>query len=107
MPPEGQVKMSKRNRNKYKKEFKVEAVRMVIEQGRTVNDVAEGLGIHPGVLQRWKKEFGNNGLSSFPGYGNLTPAENELRKLRRELDTTRQERDILKKALAYFAKSKG
>jgi len=68
--------------------------------------VAEGLGVHASLLSRWKVDLEAEGNSAFPGNGNPRPTDEEMRQLRKELTTARQERDILKKALAYFAKDK-
>lgn len=95
-----------RSRRRYSREFKLEAVRQVVEQGRSVAEVAEGLGVHASMLARWKSQLEREGTTAFPGHGNPNAAEEELRRLRRELATAQQERDILKKALAYFAKGK-
>ena len=91
-----------KKRRKYSREFKLEAARMVIEQGRSQKEVAEGLGIAYSLVHAWKKEFLADGSVAFPGQGKLKPGDEELRLLRQELSTVRQERDILKKALAYF-----
>ena len=95
--------MSK-SRRKYTREFKLEAVKLVVEQGRTVSDVAKSLGIDRSLLQRWKLQLLEQGVLAFPGNGKVNPHEQELRELRRELAKVRQERDILKKATAYFAR---
>ena len=79
---------------------------MVVEQERTVREVAKNLGVNETVLHRWKAKFVEDGDLAFPGHGRLKPDDEELRRLRRELANARQERDILKKALAYFAKEK-
>ena len=79
---------------------------MVIEQGRTVGDVAESLGINRTVLQRWKSHLQSGGAEAFSGNGRPKLSDEEVHKLRRDLARTRQERDILKKALAYFAKDR-
>ena len=91
-------------RKKYSREFKLEAVKMVLEQGRTVREVAGNLGVNEAVVHRWKIEFIADGDVAFPGHGKLKPDNDELRRLRRELANARQERNILKKALAYFAR---
>ena len=93
-------------RRKYTREFKLDAVRMVIDQNRSVSEVASNLGINPGVLQRWRNQFEADGSVAFPGHGKLKPEDEEIRRLRRELSETRQERDILKKAMAYFVKER-
>jgi len=79
---------------------------MVIDQSRPVSEVAGNLGINPGVLHRWRKKFEEDGSIAFPGHGKLKPVDEENRRLRRELTETRQERDILKKAMAYFVKDR-
>ena len=93
-------------RRTYTREFKLDAVRMAIERNRTVAEVADNLGISPSLLQRWRKQFEADGSVAFPGQGKLKPDDEEIRRLRRELADTRQERDILKKAMAYFVKER-
>lgn len=94
------------SRRKHSREFKLEAIKQVTEKGRSVAEVADGLGINRNQLHRWKAEFEAEGQAAFPGNGNLSPADDELRRLRRELAIAQQERDILKKAVAFFAKAK-
>ncbi len=94
------------SRKKYSREFKLEAVKQVVENDRSMASVARGLGVSPTLVARWKTEFEASGELAFPGNGKVNAAEEELRQLRRDLSTARQERDILKKALAYFAKEK-
>ena len=101
-PPEG-VFMEKQ-RKKYTREFKVEAVRLITRQDMTIAQVSKDLGINANLLGRWKKEFQGDELQAFPGKGHVKPEEEELRRLRRENALLRQERDILKKATAFFAK---
>jgi len=95
-----------KSRRKFSREFKLEAVKQVVEQGRMVAEVAEGIGVNPNLLSRWKAEFEKNGDVAFPGHGRQTEAEAEIKRLKRELSIARQERDILKKAAAYFANAK-
>ena len=95
-----------KSRRSYSPEFKREAVRMVLEQGRTVVEVADNLGIDRGVLQRWKSEMKAEGAHAFPGNGRAKASDEEVLRLRKELARAQQERDILKKALAYFAKER-
>ena len=97
--------MGKRRRQ-YTREFKLDAVKMVVEQGRPVSEVAEALGINRSVLQSWRRKLLDEGSVAFPGAGRLKPEDEELRALRREIARLRQERDILKKAAAYFANDK-
>ncbi len=98
--------MGKSPRRKYSREVKVEAVKPVLN-GRPVSEVAESLGINRNMLARWKTDLIAEGALAFPGQGRRNEAEEELHRLRRELAVARQERDILKKAVAYFANDKG
>jgi len=93
-----------RKRKRYSKQFKVDAVKLVTEQGYKVSEAARNLGIHHSSLRRWKKQFETNGNQAFPGKGNLNPENEELYRLRKEVKKLRMERDILKKATAFFAK---
>ena len=92
-----------KKRRQYTHEFKLDAVRLVVEQGRGVTEAARGLGIDRGLLQTWKKKFIKEGLVSVPEGATRTDEAEELRRLRKENARLRQERDILKKAAAYFA----
>lgn len=87
----------------YDREFKLEAVRMASEPGVTAKEVEKRLGIGQGVLSRWKRQFGQDPKTAFPGKGHLKPADDELRQLKRENTRLRRERDILKKAVAIFS----
>jgi len=88
---------------KYDREFKLEAVRMASEPGVTAKEVERRLGIGTGVLSRWKRQFKDDGQQAFPGKGHLKPEDERMRRLKRECDRLRRERDILKKALAIFS----
>ena len=88
---------------KYDLEFKLEAVRMASEPGVTNRDVERRLGIGLGVLSRWKRELKEGATQAFAGKGHLKPEGEEIRKLKRENDRLRRERDILKKAVAIFS----
>ena len=94
-----------KTRRRHPREFKLEAVKQVLS-GRSTGDVADGLGTNVNMLARWKTEFLASGELAFSGHGKQTELEEEVRKLRRELTVARQERDILKKAAAYFANDK-
>ena len=91
-------------RKHYSKQFKIDAVKLVTEQGFNVSEAARNLGIHHSSLRHWKKEFESDGNQAFPGKGNLSCEKDELNRLRRENKRLRMERDILKKATAFFAK---
>jgi len=90
-------------RKTYTREFKLQAVRMMTEQGLSVAEVARRLGVGENCLRNWRAAARDQGEAAFPGNGNLTPAEDELRRLRAEVQRLKAERDLLKKAAAYFA----
>jgi transposase len=90
-------------RRKFSREFKIEAVRMVTEEGHSLAQVARDLDLRPDMIRRWRKKLEQEGGDAFPGAGRLKPADAELQRLRRDLKRVRQERDILKKALAIFS----
>jgi transposase len=91
-------------RRTFSRDFKVEAVRLVEEEDRPAKEVAEQLGIKPGVLYRWIKAYSMDREDAFPGQGHVGGPEEELRRLRRENARLREEREILKKAITFFAK---
>lgn len=91
-------------RRRYDKQFKMEAVRLVTEGRRRVSEVARDLGITVNSLYHWKCQLMKEGVDAFPGKGHLKPEDEELRQLRKELADVKEERDILKKAIAYFTK---
>ena len=93
-----------RQRRTYTQEFKVEAVKLVTEQGRSVAEAARSLGIGENLLRSWKISFQANGDQAFPGKGHLPAIEEELRRLRAENKRLAMERDLLKKATAVFAR---
>jgi transposase len=93
-----------REKKTYTPEFKMDAVRLITEQGYKATEAARNLGIHPSVLNRWKKQLATDGKNAFPGKGHLTTEKEELQRLRKENQRLRMERDILKKATAFFAK---
>lgn len=87
-------------RGKFDEQYKREAVRFLEETGRPLRAVAEELKVSQGTLWRWRKRYGTGAGAGEP----LSPSEAaELRRLRRENEILRQERDFLKKATAYFA----
>jgi transposase len=77
---------------------------MIEESDRSLASIARDLGIHPNVLYKWRDQFLSDGAHAFPGKGKLKPEDEELRKLRRENENLKEERDILKKALAVFSR---
>jgi transposase len=94
--------MSKGRRG-FTKEFKVEAVKLVTEQGYKISEAARNLGIDSSVLRRWKEQIEKEGMQAFPGKGFITAEKEELHRLRKEVKRLEMERDILKKATAFFA----
>ncbi len=91
-------------RRKFSREFKLEAVKLVLERGVSAAQAARDLDVHANVLRKWIREAEGDPGSAFPGHGNLRPEQQEIERLRRELARMKAERDILKKAAAYFAK---
>jgi transposase len=92
-----------KTRKTYTAEFKLQAVRMVTDQHLSAAEVARRLGVTEGRLHDWLKAFRTQGLDAFPGHGRLSPQDDELHRLRSEVKRLQAERDILKKAAAYFA----
>jgi transposase len=90
-------------RTTYTAEFKLQAVQMVTDQRLAAAEVARRLDIPENRLREWLKAFRTKGADAFPGQGRLTPQDDELRRLRAEVQRLKAERDILKKAAAYFA----
>ena len=87
----------------YTREFKLQALRMLSDQGLSVAEVARRLGVGENCLRNWRQAAQQQGEAAFPGQGNPSPAEEELRRLRAEVQRLRAERDLLKKAAAYVA----
>ena len=92
-----------KTRRTYTDEFKREAVRLLEPSGKSTRQLERELGIGRTCLSRWKRELGEKGEHAFPGNGRLTPEQEHIQKLEHENDILRQERDILKKAVAIFA----
>ncbi len=91
-------------RRKFTREFKLEAVQLITERGVTVAQASRDLGVHGAVLRRWVKDGAADPQHAFPGQGQMKPEQSEIARLRREVLKLKAERDILKKAAAYFAK---
>ena len=90
-------------RKYYSKQFKIDAVKLVTEQGYNVSEAARNLGIHHSSLRNWKKQLETDNNQAFPGKGYMIPEKEELYRLRKENKQLRMERKILKKAAAFFA----
>ena len=91
-------------RKTYTREFKVETVRLLETSGKNGQEIEKDLGIGRGQIYRWRKQLAGEGggIRAFPGTGK--PRDEELMRLKRELATVREERDILKKAVAIFSR---
>jgi transposase len=89
----------------FTREFKREAIALAEKGEKSIAQLERDLGLTDGLLRHWIRAHRAKGTQAFPGTGHQTEAEEEIRRLRRELDITRQERDILKKAVAIFADS--
>src|SRR5690348_4163870 len=86
------------------KEFKQEAVKLAQTSGKPIAQVARELGISDTSIHQWRRELAEHGKEAFPGSGHQTALEEENRRLKRELERTRQERDILKKTIHIFSR---
>jgi transposase len=91
-------------RRAFTREFKLEAVRLIRERGVTAAQAGRDLGVHENVLRKWVRDFEADPKQAFPGQGQMKPEQLEIERLRREVTKLKAERDILKKAAAYFAK---
>jgi len=96
--------MTSKQRRQYTKEFKREAVDLVEKQEYTIAEAARSLGIRANILGRWRQEFQEKQEEAFPGTGNQSGEADELSRLREENRRLKMEREILKKAAAFFAR---
>lgn len=93
-----------KTRRQFSREFKVEAVKLVTQRGVAVAQAARDLDVVESVLRRWMRELAQDPGEAFPGKGVMKPEQAEIDRLRKEVAKLKMERDILKKAAAYFAK---
>ena len=91
-------------RKKYSKEYKLDAVSLVLDQSYTVTEAAKSLEVNRSVLQRWIKEFESDDGQAFRGNGKLTPEQAAIRRLTEENRRLKMEKEVLKKATVFFAK---
>ena len=91
-------------RRKFTREFKLEAVRLIRDRGVSYAQASEDLKVHPTQLRNWVKAFASDPQHAFSGQGQMKPEHLEIARLKREVLKLKAERDILKKAAAYFAK---
>lgn len=87
----------------YDKDFKINAINLYGSSGRSIHTLARELGIPSATFSKWVRDYRQGGHDSFPGKGQVKSSEEEVRALRKELLHVRQERDILKKAVAIFS----
>jgi transposase len=90
-------------RKRYTREFKIEAIQLAENSDKPMAQIARELGVHPNTLYKWRAAYAADREEAFPGHGKLKASDEQVRQLRRELERVRQERDILKKAVAFFA----
>lgn len=91
----------------YDQEFKLNALKLHKESGRSVNSIADELGVPTTTFHQWVQAYKKEGGASFPGKGHVKSSDAELIALRKELHHVRLERDILKKAVAIFSVPQG
>lgn len=96
--------MTKRTYRKFSPEFKREAVRLAEQTDGPITQVARELGIRVNQIYKWRRQIKEKQDAAFPGSGHRAAKEDELAKLRREVERLRMENEILKKAKAYFAR---
>jgi transposase len=91
-------------RRRYSREFKIDAIKRIVEDGQPQSHVARDLGISINTLAGWKRAYLEDTEQAFPGNGRQKPDDAELTRLRREVARLKRENEILKKAAAYFAR---
>jgi transposase len=93
-----------KNQKVYTREFKEEAVRLAQTSGKPITQIARELGISDSAIHSWRKELAEHGTEAFAGKGHQTALEEEVARLKRELERVQQERDILKKVVSIFSR---
>lgn len=88
----------------FDKAFKINTVKLILSKEKSVSELSRELKINVNTLHSWKKSYLKDEESAFPGKGHQSPEEEELRRLRREIENLKEERDILKKAVGIFSK---
>jgi transposase len=91
-------------RRAFTREFKLESVKLVQDRGVSIAQAARDLGVHENVLRKWVRELKADPQQAFPGQGQMKPEQAEIAALKKEVAKLKMERDILKKAAAWFAK---
>jgi transposase-like protein len=95
--------MKKNTPRVYDKEFKLNAVKLYLNKGLSYKQISDELGVPSSTLAGWVEDYREDGAEAFPGKGYLKPVDAEMARLRKELAITKEERDILKKALDIFS----
>jgi len=98
--------MTEKPKRNYTREFKLEAVRLYESTDKSMSEVERELGMTPYLLSKWVHQFRQEEEQTFPGKGKLIEREDELRRLRREVEILKQEREILKKVVVIFSQAK-
>jgi len=94
----------KRERRSHSREFKQEAVALVVEHGYSCAEAGRSLGVNGALIGRWKRQLEANASEAFPGKGKRTAEQQRIHDLETENRRLRMEKEILKKAAAFFAK---
>lgn len=92
--------MSEQSKKQYSREYKLEVLELLRTSGKPKAQLERDLGLYPGQIKAWQRALAQDGEQAFPGTGHQSETDEEMRRLRRENEILRQERDILKKAPA-------
>ena len=93
-----------KKRRQFSREFKLEAVKLVKNRGVSVAQAARDLDVHENILRKWVRELASDPQQAFPGQDVMKPEQAEIKRLKKENAKLKMERDLLKKAAAYFAR---
>ncbi len=96
---------NKRIRKTYDRDFKVSALKLILEKHQRIAKVSRDLGVGQNTLHKWKRIFLADSRHGFPGNGKVLEYEAEMRRLKRDLELVQEEQDILKKAMGIFSQT--
>lgn len=102
----GDLMETKRRRKTYDRDFKVSAVKLILEKQQSVSKISRDLGVSQNSLHLWKRAFLKDSRNCFPGNGEVMEYEAKMRKMARELELVKEERDILKKAVGIVSETR-